>query len=122
MGLCPHILALGSAGSGNTLLGNLMYPRQVWTGVLTDSTGVGQLEIAPGEKILKLDDATTKQLRDKGIFASYLSMFNNTWTAKKHGSKQTNPECRMFITTNVSQPAYVDVKNNARIQPWGRCI
>jgi hypothetical protein len=98
--ISPHILLEGQAGSGKTLLCQLLFPPEIASIIPNDSEGVGQLELAEKQRVVKVDDATDAFWNSSRLLGTIYTMYHNQWTAKVHGSKRDQPAAIAVITSN----------------------
>lgn len=96
----PHVILKGQAGTGKTLLCNLILCTHQTSNVPMDAEGVGMFAQSGTENVFKIDDAPAAAFINPRIIATAFSMFENKWESKVHGSKMTHDEARMVITTN----------------------
>lgn len=102
--LSNHIMCYGVAGSGKTLLCNLLFPAKNCSILTNDSSGVGQCAMGPMEKVLKVDDAEAAFFDNAGLISTVKTCYHNKWSAKIHGSKAVNPPVLCVVTTNETNP------------------
>ena len=98
--LSKHLLLEGTAGTGKTLLAKLLFPDNRASTMPNDAKGVGQMEMATGHRILKVDDARDAFWNNSEILSAIYTMHQNTWQAKIHSSKQQNAAAVTVITSN----------------------
>ena len=99
-----HLCFYGMAGSGKTLLGQILIPAKVCSILTNDSCGVGQAALDCRDKCLKIDDAESAFFDNNLLVSTVKTMYHNVWAAKVHGAKATNPATLCFITTNNLDP------------------
>ena len=102
--MSPHIMLVGEAGCGKTILGKILFPKSVASNLPMDSEGVGQATMDIGHNVMKIDDAGQSTLLSKRIVDMIKTCYQNQWSAKEHGSRQHNAATLIWITTNVPDP------------------
>lgn len=100
----PHILVSGDAGSGKSLLGNILFPSSVTSRVPLDAVGVGRYTTMGGRCLIKVDEGNSDFFSSKADMSTYMAMFESEWCCKTHGGRQTNAPCIMYISTNIRNP------------------
>lgn len=96
----PHILLEVQAGAGKTLLGQLLFPKEIASIIPNDSEGVGQMELGVDQCVVKIDDATDAFWGSSKLLGTLYTMYHNGWTAKVHSSKRDQDAAITFITSN----------------------
>lgn len=98
------LVVSGDAGSGKSLLGNILFPSSVTSRVPLDAVGVGRYSTTGGRCLIKVDEGNSDFFSSKDDMSTYMAMYESEWCCKVHGGRQTNAPCIMYISTNIRDP------------------
>lgn len=96
----PHFCLSGQAGSGKTLLTNMVLMKCLAKRIATDAKGVGVFQPKNDEKVMDIQEATRSFFGGR-FWNTIKSVYHNTVEFKIHGTTATYPAMVAFMTTNI---------------------